>query len=76
MPEKDLTASFETFAGGGYHGEVAADLCPPDVEAEVIRLVDPAAATETIHWTPMWSSSMISDTSNITGKRWRCSLRL
>ena len=50
MPELEESPSFEPFAGDGFFGEVAADLRPNDTEAEVVRLVDPAAATETIHW--------------------------
>ena len=50
MPENGSPPIFEAFAGDGYHGEVATGLRPPDVEAEVLRLVDPTAATETIHW--------------------------
>ena len=40
----------ESFALGGWHGEFSARFQPKDLEAEVGRLVDPAAAEETIHW--------------------------
>ncbi len=41
---------FEPFAGGGYRGEVASSHRPVDVVREVLRLVDPSSAVETIHW--------------------------
>ena len=41
---------FEAFADGGFHGEVARAHQPVDLAAEVVRLVDPSASTETIHW--------------------------
>jgi hypothetical protein len=41
---------FEAFAGNGFRGEVASAYRPDDVVAEVVRLVDPAASVETIHW--------------------------
>lgn len=40
----------EPFALSDYHGEVVSRLKPRALEGEVRRLVDPAAATETIHW--------------------------
>jgi len=40
----------ERFQIQGYHGEVAADFVPRDLEAAVARLVDPASAVETLHW--------------------------
>jgi hypothetical protein len=42
--------SFEAFAGGGFHGEVASAHRPEDVVEEVKRLVDPTASIRTIHW--------------------------
>ena len=41
---------YETFAGRGFRGEVASAHRPEDVVSEVVRLVDPSASTETIHW--------------------------
>jgi tRNA A-37 threonylcarbamoyl transferase component Bud32 len=41
---------YEAFAGPGFHGEIARSLRPDDVVAEIERLIDPASATETIHW--------------------------
>jgi tRNA A-37 threonylcarbamoyl transferase component Bud32 len=49
VPETDHQP-FETFAGGGFHGEVASAHRPQDVVEEVMRLVDPTASIETIHW--------------------------
>ena len=49
MPETDHQ-SFESFAGGGFHGEVASAHRPEDVIEEVMRLVDPTASIKTIHW--------------------------
>ncbi len=46
----DVLPTYETFAGGGFHGEVATAHRPEDLAAEVARLVDPAASTATIHW--------------------------
>jgi hypothetical protein len=42
--------SFESFAGGGFHGEVASAHRPEEVVEEVMRLVDPTASIKTIHW--------------------------
>jgi len=41
---------FESFAGGGLHGEVSLAHRPADVVEEISRVVDPAASVETIHW--------------------------
>jgi len=38
------------FAIGDWHGEVVRRFAPCELEGEVLRLVDPAAAEETIHW--------------------------
>jgi tRNA A-37 threonylcarbamoyl transferase component Bud32 len=43
-------STFTSFAGGGYYGEIASHCQGTDVLAEVLRLIDPAASTETIHW--------------------------
>ncbi len=40
----------EAFAFAGVHGEVVADLRPPELEREVRRLIDPGTAAETVHW--------------------------
>lgn len=40
----------EPFDLGAWHGEVVRRFAPHDFEGEVLRLVDPAAAEETIHW--------------------------
>jgi tRNA A-37 threonylcarbamoyl transferase component Bud32 len=40
----------ESFAGGGVHGEIARSRRPDDVVAEILRLIDPASATATVHW--------------------------
>jgi tRNA A-37 threonylcarbamoyl transferase component Bud32 len=45
-----VTETYEKFAGPGYIGEIARRHLPHDLQAEVSRLVDPAAATETVHW--------------------------
>ena len=34
----------------GWHGEVVEAWAPVDLEAEVLRLVDPSSALETVHW--------------------------
>ena len=49
MPATERT-TFEAFAGGGFRGEVASAHRPEDLVAEVVRVVDPSASTETIHW--------------------------
>jgi tRNA A-37 threonylcarbamoyl transferase component Bud32 len=41
---------FESFSGGGLHGEVSLDHRPADVAGEAARVVDPSASVETIHW--------------------------
>ncbi|MCK5375607.1 MAG: hypothetical protein KAJ97_00905, partial [Acidobacteria bacterium] len=41
---------FEPFVGAGYRGELATTHRPADVVGEVLRLVDPSSAVETIHW--------------------------
>jgi tRNA A-37 threonylcarbamoyl transferase component Bud32 len=41
---------FESFQGEGCWGEIAPAHRPADVKAETKRLLDPAAAVETIHW--------------------------
>ncbi len=41
---------FEHFEGGGVRGEIARAHRPNDVVAEILRLIDPASATATIHW--------------------------
>jgi tRNA A-37 threonylcarbamoyl transferase component Bud32 len=41
---------FVSFKGGGFHGEMAAELCVADPAGEAIRLADPASSLETIHW--------------------------
>lgn len=46
---KELPPS-ESFDLDGWHGEVVRRFQPADLETEVVRLVDPAAAEETIHW--------------------------
>jgi len=45
-----VVEAYERFAGGGYSGEIARRHRPNELVAEVSRLVDPTAATETIHW--------------------------
>ena len=40
----------EAFSVPGWSGEVAAHLRPPDLGAAVLRVVDPGAARETLHW--------------------------
>jgi tRNA A-37 threonylcarbamoyl transferase component Bud32 len=49
VPETDHQP-FETFAGGGFRGEVASAHRSGEVVEEVMRLVDPTASIETIHW--------------------------
>jgi len=49
MPATDRS-TFERFECRGYRGEVAAAHRPADVVGEVLRLVDPSSAVETIHW--------------------------
>ncbi len=34
----------------GFSGEIAERFAPPDLAAEIARLTDPGAATETLHW--------------------------
>jgi len=34
----------------GYHGRAAAEVVGPDLADEVLRVIDPSAATETLHW--------------------------
>ncbi len=41
---------FESFSGGGLHGEVSLEHRPADVAGEAARVVDPSASVETIHW--------------------------
>jgi tRNA A-37 threonylcarbamoyl transferase component Bud32 len=43
-------APYERYSSSDYHGEVACGFRPPDLEAEVSRLVDPSSSTGTIHW--------------------------
>jgi len=40
----------ESFACGGFRGEVAARWRPADLAGELARLTDPASALETLHW--------------------------
>ena len=49
MSQKDQS-TFEPFEGGGFRGEVASACRSGDVVDEVMRLVDPTASIETIHW--------------------------
>ncbi len=44
------TTAGEAFACAGFHGEVVSTWKPPELEREVRRLADPAAAVETVHW--------------------------
>ncbi len=43
-------APAESFKLADVHGEVVCRFKPDDLEGEVRRLMDPAAATETVHW--------------------------
>ncbi len=47
---RKVQSTFEPFEGGGFFGEVARAYRPSDVVDEVVRLVDPTASMETIHW--------------------------
>jgi tRNA A-37 threonylcarbamoyl transferase component Bud32 len=49
VSQKDQS-TFEPFEGGGFRGEVASAYRPSDVVEEIVRLVDPTASVETIHW--------------------------
>jgi hypothetical protein len=40
----------QAFAIEGFHGRVAERFAGPTLAAEVLRLIDPSAATETLHW--------------------------
>ncbi|MCH9650904.1 MAG: hypothetical protein K0U98_21960 [Deltaproteobacteria bacterium] len=40
----------DSFSFEGLTGEVARAYCPSDLEGEVRRIIDPAAALETLHW--------------------------
>lgn len=40
----------QAFAIEGFHGRVAEGFGGPTLAAEVLRLIDPSAATETLHW--------------------------
>lgn len=40
----------DEFAFGGVRGEIVREHRPPELEAAVRRLTDPAAAVETVHW--------------------------
>ncbi|MEE4274036.1 MAG: lipopolysaccharide kinase InaA family protein [Thermoanaerobaculales bacterium] len=42
--------AFVSFSGDGVYGEVAAAYQPADVLPEILRIIDPEAATATIHW--------------------------
>ncbi len=44
------TAGAEPFESGGFHGLVVGGLRPEPLDAQLGRLVDPAAAEETLHW--------------------------
>lgn len=44
------TAGVEPFEGGGFHGLVVRRLRPEPLSEQLGRLVDPAAAEETLHW--------------------------
>ncbi len=50
QPAAAAPASYERFAFTGLEGEVAAAWRPPDLEAAVRRLIDPASARQTLHW--------------------------
>lgn len=45
-----VPAEFETFRFEGLHGEVNGRYRPADLEGEIRRIIDPAAAAETVHW--------------------------
>ncbi len=47
---QEQPGQFESFAGGGLHGEIAVACRPADVVAEIRRVVDPASALTTVHW--------------------------
>jgi hypothetical protein len=40
----------QTFSIEGFHGRVAEGFAGPTLAAEVVRLIDPSAATETLLW--------------------------
>ena len=48
-PSAELPAS-EPFTIEGFHGELVVPYRPVDLERELSRILDPAAAEETVHW--------------------------
>jgi hypothetical protein len=45
-----MAAEATAFGFGGWHGRVAQEHRPADLRAAVERVIDPAHATETLHW--------------------------
>jgi len=60
-------SAFEPFAGEGLRGEVATSHRSADVVAEVLRLVDPSSAVETIHWgrNYLYSAFLMTDSGPV-----------
>ena len=49
-PGEHCVVADQTFAIEGFHGRVATAFAGPALEREVLRLIDPSAATRTLHW--------------------------
>ena len=64
MSTRATAAGARRFAVPGFSGEIAAGFDPPDLEAEVARLTDPAEATETLHWGRNYLYAVETDTGH------------